>query len=400
MRTVGILLLVLLLGLPVAQAAPAGPVIGVISSFTGRFAEFGEQHRAGLTVALDELNARGGIRGQRLTLLVEDDTSSVTAALAAAEKLINQGVPLVLCCYSSSITGPVAQYFTRQRRPFLVFTSSDDSITRPGSEWVFRINQPSSTYAEVLFDVFDAINQASGGRRPIRTVALIHGNGAFETAVGTAAEGLAKGRGYTLVDKQSYDQGLTDFRPILNRFKARAPDALFMVSYAEDSVALMRQVKEVGLNAKIYAGGAAGFALPGFLSGARDAAEYVVTATAWTKDVKYPGALSLYERLKRALGGKEPSYHAAQAYAGVLTAADALRRASGTDPESVRRALRETNLMTAYGPIRFADFRGYRNQNPVKMIAEQVQRGQFVTVFPPEAAVGRILFPAPPWEVR
>jgi branched-chain amino acid transport system substrate-binding protein len=113
----------------------------------------------------------------------------------------------------------------------------------------------------------------------------------------------------------------------------------------------------------------------------------------WTKDVRYPGAGTLNERLKHALGGKEPSYHAAQAYAGVITAADILKRARDMNPESIQNALRETNLTTAYGPIRFTDFRGYKNQNPVKMVAEQIQHAKFITVFPKEAAAGKILPP-------
>jgi len=367
--------------------------IGVITSFTGRFAEFGAQHKAGFQVALEEINAAGGINGKPVELVIEDDTSNQQAALAAAEKLLNEGVPIVMGAYSSSITNPLSQYFTRQEAPFLVFTSSADSITNPGSDWVFRINQPASAYAEVLFDVFDDL----GNKSPLQTIAVVHGNGTFENAVADAAQQLATERGYDIVEMQSYDKGLTDFRPILNRFKAKSPDIIFMVSYSADAVAIMRQVKETGLSAKVFVGAAAGFALPEFLEGAQDAADYVITATAWTKDVNYAGAETLYQELKAARG-KEPSYHAAQAYAGLLTVADALNRASSLSPEDVRQALAATNLSTTYGPIRFEDFAGFRNQNPVKMVAEQVQNGKFTTIFTQDGEVSDILFPAPSWD--
>ena len=369
--------------------------IGVITSFTGRFAEFGAQHKAGFQVALEEINAAGGINGKPVELVIEDDTSNQQAALAAAEKLLNEGVPIVMGAYSSSITNPLSQYFTRQEAPFLVFTSSADSITNPGSDWVFRINQPASAYAEVLFDVFDDL----GNKSPLQTIAVVHGNGTFENAVADAAQQLATERGYDIVEMQSYDKGLTDFRPILNRFKAKSPDIIFMVSYSADAVAIMRQVKETGLSAKVFVGAAAGFALPEFLEGAQDAADYVITATAWTKDVNYAGAETLYQELKAARG-KEPSYHAAQAYAGLLTVADALNRANSLSPEDVRQALAATNLSTTYGPIRFEDFAGFRNQNPVKMVAEQVQNGKFTTIFTQDGEVSDILFPAPSWDQR
>src|SRR5690554_3227357 len=225
----------LLLAVPVAFAQDTVQ-IGVITSITGRFAEFGEQHRAGLQAALEDVNAAGGVNGATVEIVMEDDISEVNAALAAAEKLVNQNVPIVMGAYSSSITNPLAQYFTRQGRPFLVFTSADDSITRPGSEWIFRINQPSFAYAEVLFNVFDQLN-ADNGDGYLETIVTIHGNGAFETAVADAVDLLAEERGYTVLDRQDYDQSGADFRPILNRFKGLEPDVVFMVSYAADSVA-------------------------------------------------------------------------------------------------------------------------------------------------------------------
>ena len=392
-------LLATLVTLAAGAAFAQEPIeIGVITSLTGRFAEFGEQHRAGFAVALEDVNAAGGVNGRPVELLLEDDTSDLNTALIAAEGLIGRDVPLVLGAYSSSITNPLSQYFASEELPFLVFTSSADNITAPGNEWVFRLNQSASAYAEVLFDIFDAQREAGA---ELERIALIAGNGNFETSVADAAVRLAEERGYEIVENESYDRGVTDFRPILNRFKSAEPDVVFMVSYAEDSTAIMRQAKEVGLDADVFAGGAAGFALPSFIEGAGDAAEHVVTATAWTEDVAYPGAAELFARLQEQLDGHAPSYHAAQAYAGLITAVDALSRAEDLSPEAVRQALEATDLPdTAYGPIQFVDEGGFTNQNPVAMVAQQVQDGTFVTVFPSEIAPGELIFPTPAWSER
>jgi len=399
MKRVLVASLFLVLTLVAGVALAQDPVkIGVITSITGRFAEFGEQHQAGIEAALQDVNAAGGVNGRTVEVVFEDDTSEVNAALAASEKLVNQGLPLVMGAYSSSITNPIAQYFTRQKRPFLVFTSSDDAITRPGSDWVFRTNQPSYAYAQVLFDVFDQIN-AQRGAGTLKTVVTVHGNGAFESAVADAVDAIAAERGYTVLQRQDYDQTGADFRPILNRFKALNPDVLFMVSYAADSVALMRQVQEVGLDAKVFAGGAAGFALPGFIEGSGPAADYVFTATMWTKDVPYPGAQELNARLTEILG-RTPSYHAAQAYVAIITAVDVLKRAASFAPDDVRAALLATNLPdTVYGPIRFEDYQGYKNQAPLPAVAEQVVNGEFVTVYVNGAVVGDLL-ETPSWSAR
>ncbi|HLV11633.1 MAG TPA: ABC transporter substrate-binding protein [Trueperaceae bacterium] len=388
-------LLVATAGVALAQE----PVrIGVITSITGRFAEFGEQHRAGVQIALEDVNAAGGVNGAPVEVVWEDDTSEVNAALAAAERLVNQNVPLVMGAYSSSITNPLAQYFTRQQRPFLVFTSSDDAITRPGSDWVYRINQPSFAYAEILFDVFDHLN-AENGAGYLETIVTVHGNGAFESAVADAVDELAAERGYRVLARQDYDQSGADFRPILNRFKSMNPDVVFMVSYAADSVALARQIQEVGLDAKVFAGGAAGFALPNFIEGSGPAADYVYTATMWTEDVPYPGAKELNDRLAAVLG-RTPSYHAAQAYAGVITAVDVLSRAASFSPADVQAALAETNMPdTVYGSISFQDYAGYRNQARLPAVAQQVQDGRFVTVFVSGQEINPML-DTPAWAER
>ncbi len=371
--------------------------LGIVTSLTGRFSEFGRQHQAGFKLALEDIERQNGINGKSLELLLEDDRSSQATALAATEGLLKKEVSLIMGAYSSSITNPLASYLTRQSFPLLVFTSSADGITKPGSDWVFRLNQTSKAYAEVLFDVFDQLRTQG---HDLESIVVIHGNGSFETAVADAVKDFALERNYELISSENYDRGITDFRPVLTRFKAEAPDILLMVSYAEDSVALIRQAKEVDLNPKLYAGAAAGFALPNFISGAGDAAEWVISATAWTPDMAHEEAQVLFERLSEELSGP-PSYHAVQAYIGVMTAADVLRRAKTLDAEGVRQALLETQLPdTVYGSISFTNEAGFYQQNPLKMMAVQVRSGEFISIYPPLFAKADIAFPTPAWRER
>ncbi len=395
-RTIATIAVLTLLGAllpPLSAGAPEPVRIGVITSLTGRFATFGKMQSAGYDVALKEINGKGGVMNRPLQLLIEDDASGVPAALSAAERLLSKGVPLILGTYSSGISKPLAGYMERQEMPLIVSGSADDSITKPGSAYVFRAKSIATTYARTLYDLFDAL----GG---LQTVAIMAGTGAFEQSVADAAEAIAKIRGYKLLAREAYDRGLTDFRPLLNRFRTLNVDIVFMVSYEEDAVALLRQAKEVNLNPKIFAGAAAGFAIESFIKGAGDAAEWVFTATSWTPDVKYPGARNLYDRLKLALEGGEPSYHAAETYMALIVAADALNRAKSLDKKAIMGALAATNLMTPVGPVRFENSAGFRNQNPIPMVVEQVQGGKFVTVFPADIAPGRPKFPTPPWNRR
>ena len=379
------------------SAAQAQVKIGVVNSLSGNFATFGERYRTGLQVALDEINGKGGINGQRLELVVQDDKSEAQSALAAAEALDGQGVPVIIGSYASSITGPMAQFLTRRRVPLIVLGSADDSITRPGSPWVFRAKHNSTIVATAYFNYFDYLKKKKPDV-PLATIAMLYGNGAWPTSLAKAGKSFAEERGYKVVADQAYDQGVTDFRPILNRFRGAQPDILYIVSYADDGVAITRQLREVGLNGKVIAIDTSA-ALPNFIQQVGDLSEYVATAVSWSKDVQYSGAQDLYERLK-ARAGSEPSFYEAEGYLALVLAADALRRAGSTSRDAVREALEKTDLQTPVTTVKFEDFDGFQNQNPIRSLILQIQNGQHVTVFPAELSPAEVRHPTPPWSER
>jgi branched-chain amino acid transport system substrate-binding protein len=370
--------------------------IGVVNSLSGPFAAFGERYRTGLQVALEEVNADGGINGEELQLEIQDDRSEAQSALAAVESLMNQDVPLIIGSYASSITGPMAQLMTRAEVPLIVLGSADDSITKPGSPWVFRAKHNSTIVARTYFDYFDYLRER--GEVELETVAMLYGNGAWPTSLANAGKEFAEQRGYEVVGDQAYDQGTSDFRPILNRFRTEEPDILYIVSYADDGVAITRQLREVGLSAPVIAIDTSA-ALPNFPEQVGDLAEYVATVVSWSKDVQYEGVEDLYERLKAA-AGSEPSFYEAEGYLALRIAADALRRAGSTDREAVRDALDETDLETPVTTVGFEDFDGFQNQNPIRSLMLQIQDGEHVTVFPEELAAAEPRHPTPAWEER
>ena len=379
------------LSLPARAADPIR--LGVITSLSGSFATFGTMEVAGYKVAAEEVNKKGGVLGRPIELVIEDDASNQNAALAAAEKLANQGVPLILGAFASSITKPLAGYLTRMKVPLVNTNSADTGITKPGTAYVFRVGQTTDAYADASFDLMRSFKE-------LKTVAVLVSNDALGHSTAASVREKCKQLGYQLVGDQAYDRGLTDFRPTLNSFKSANPDVVALSSYEEDAATLVRQAKEVSLSPRMFiAVGATGYALPQFITGARDAAEYVFSAAPWRPEAKFPGAQDLYQRLTKALGA-EPSHHAAKSYGGLLAVADAIQRAGSTDREAIRKALHEVKLMTAFGPVSFESKNGFQNQNPAPSLIIQVQKGKFVVVWPKDAASGAPLHPTPPWEKR
>lgn len=355
--------------------------IGVINSLSGNFAAFGSRYNTGMQVALEEINANGGIKGQKLELITQDDRSEAQSALAALESLNKQGVPLIIGSYASGITGPLSKVATRQKIPLIVLGSADDSITKPGSDWVFRAKHNSTIVANVYFDYFDNLRK----KHPeLKKIALMYGNGAWPTSVSEEGARQAEKRGYEVVGKQAYDQGTTDFRPILNKFRASSPDILLTSSYADDGIAIARQIKEVGLNTKVVAIDTAS-SMISFIQQVGDESDNIVSAVSWSPDVKYEGTPQLYERLK-AKAKEEPSFYEAEGYLALTVAADALRRAESLDREKVRDALAKTDLKTPVTDVTFESFDGFKGQNPIKSVIIQIQDGKHVTVFPENLA--------------
>lgn len=361
--------------------AAAEVKVGVINSLSGNFAAFGERYKTGMQVALDEINANGGINGEKLELIAQDDRSDAQSALAAVESLNKQEVPLIIGSYASGITGPVSKVASRQKIPLIVLGSADDSITKPGSKWVFRAKHNSTIVANVYFDYFDNLRKSNPD---LKKIAIMYGNGAWPTSVSEEGARQAEKRGYEVVGKQAYDQGTTDFRPILNKFRTADPDILLTSSYADDGIAIARQIKEVGLNAKVVGIDTAS-SMISFIEQVGKQSENIVSAVSWSPDVKYEGTPDLYKRLKEK-AKEEPSFYEAEGYLALTVAADALRRAKSLDREAVREALEKTDLKTPVTDVTFKSYDGFQGQNPIKSVIIQIQDGKHVTVFPENLA--------------
>jgi branched-chain amino acid transport system substrate-binding protein len=370
-----------------AAEAPIG--LGVVTSISGSLAMFGQAHLQGYDLALQEINDAGGVLGRPVRLVLEDDGSDPATAATAVEKLATvDQVPLILGSYSSSATLLAAAMAERHQVPLIIPTAAADEITRQGYRWIYRINAPSAVYIETLLDFLEEV-------APPSRLAIVFENTGFGTSIAEAADRQARTRGINVVAYRAYRTGAGDFRPILLEVKASRPDVVIFVSYLEDAVALMVQSQGIDFNPGIFAAAGAGFGLPDFPLRATAAAEFTVSVTQWTPDVRWPGAAEFAAEFE-AKYGYLPQYHSAEAYAALLLAADALRRAGSLERPSVRQSLQATDLLTVFGPIRFDD----QGQNDHPMLVTQVVDGRFITVYPPEVAVQTAVYPLPLWQER
>jgi branched-chain amino acid transport system substrate-binding protein len=384
-----------LLALGCVCSFPAGAQntikIGVITSLTGSQAAFGEAHKNGYLIALDEINAKGGVLGKKLELDWYDDQSKPDQAVQGVSKLVDQDrVPLILGAYSSENTKAIVPSMTQRETPLIIPTATADNVMDSKSPWIFRICAGANDYAAATINFL----KKSGGPK---TMAVVYENTNFGQSNMKAMVAAAKAAGINVVAVESYEAKSPDYKAVLQRVKQANPEVIYFCSYLLDASTLMRQSREVDLNPRYYTSAGTGFAAAEFptAKGAGKNADFTFSVSQWLPEAKWAGSkefdAEFFKRYK-----SHPQYHAMQAYAALLVAARAINNAKSTDSAKIRDAIKNLNLATPFGPIQF-DAAG-QNQHPV--LITQVQNGEYRVVFPPEVAQAKPIIPAPVWSKR
>jgi branched-chain amino acid transport system substrate-binding protein len=364
--------------------------IGVITSLTGAAAAFGQAHKNGYAVAVAEINARGGILGKPVELLYYDDQSKPDQAVQGVAKLVDQDhVPIILGAYSSENTRAIVPAVTQKRVPLLMPTATADNVMESGSPWVFRICAGSDAYATATIDFLKHNGDP-------KTIAIVYENTNFGQANAKSMNAVATAAGLTVVDEEAYQASSPDYKALLQRVQAKAPDAVYFASYLLDATTLLRQSEQVGLSPKFLTSAGTGFAAAEFPTekGAGKYAEYTFSVSQWLPTAKWAGSKEFDDAFFK-LAGTHPAYHAMEAYAALLVAADAINHAKSDQPAAIADAIRSEKLDTPFGPVAF-DAKG-QNAHPV--LITQVQSGKYKVVWPADAAEAAPVA-TPPWTER
>ncbi|OHD69377.1 MAG: ABC transporter substrate-binding protein [Spirochaetes bacterium RBG_16_49_21] len=366
---------------------------GIPLPLTGTNAKFGEIEKKSYEIAENEINAKGGIKGMKVVLEFEDSQGKPEISRSIVERLIDvKKQPVIFGEYSSSSSKAIAAVAEERKVPYLVVTGATDDITQQNYKYVFRMNPTNAFYATGFMSFLDKIVKP-------KSIAILYESSDFGTSGAEDMVKQAQKAGMKVLVREQYEKGAVDFKPILSKVKAANPDVIYMVSYVMDAALLMRQIKELRIESKLYAGGAAGFAIPEFIDNAKDASEYVVTATLWSPQVSYPGAKEFAKKYKK-LYQDYPSYHGAEAYSALYIIKNVLERARSWKSADIRAAFKATDMMTAFGPIKFVDKLGYTNQNFMDTLVMQVIKGNHETIWPAKYASAKYIYPIPKWKDR
>jgi branched-chain amino acid transport system substrate-binding protein len=380
---------VVLASLPLPVAAQTPIKIGASMSVTGTYAKPGTYQKQGYDVCIDELNAKGGILGRKVELVIYDDQSTPATAVRLYEKLITEDkVDAVMGPYSSAVSEAVANVTEKYKKVMVAPLAATTSIFKKGRKYIFMVITPAENYLDGLIDM--------AAKRGLKTVAIINEDTLFPKASASGTVEAAKKRGMQVVLQEAYPKGNTDFSALLVKIKAANPDVIAAGTYFDDAVAITRQMKELNVNPKMF-GLTVGGDLPEFYDLLKQNAEYVYGSTQWDESLPYPGQKEFLAAYKAKFKGQEPSYHTAAGYAGCLIYAEAVKKAGSLDADKVRDQLLKMEIKTAFGEYK-VEPDGFQIAH--KMVMLQWQDGKRIVVWPDDLANGKMRYPTPEWGKR
>ncbi|WP_430624932.1 ABC transporter substrate-binding protein [Rhodopseudomonas sp. P1] len=324
--------------------------IGVNEPLTGAFAASGTYVVNGAKIAADEINAKGGVLGKQIELVIEDNKSNPTEAAAVAEKLITRDkTPVMMGAWGSSLTLAVMPKLIEYEVPMVVETSSSGKITTTGNPYIFRISPPSAIEAAAFAKIIDKL-----GLKKVDFLVINNdwGRGAAEDFGKMMKE---KGIGVGLVE--TMDQGAQDMSAQLSKLKGSDSETIIVTAAVDQLTLLFKQAAALGLKKRIITTG--GSQNPDQIIAQAGAAAngtmHLTTFLPWFPDkTPNPEATTYFvsEWKKRGFdfAGCTESF---RGYDGIRTAAAAIEKAGKAEPAAIKAALWDIKLKGLNGDIVF-----------------------------------------------
>ncbi len=308
--------------------------VGAYLSLTGSDSTFGIDTKKGIELALDEINAQGGIKGKRVRLLVEDNKSTAAETTQKVQQLIDRDkVVAVLGEVASSRSKAGGLICNTKKVPMVTPSSTAVEVTQ-GRPYVFRT-------------CFTDAQQGEAAARFVRDTLRKNTAGVFYAAQDTYSSGLAKvfrakfeAFGGKVVIEKDYQKGETNFSTYLRELKGANPEIIFVPIYYNEMVTLARQAKNEGMSGAMFMGGD-GWDSTDLLEGAGGDLEGAHFTNHYSPDVPWENSRIFITSFK-AKYGHEPNSLAAQGYDAARVLFDAMTRATEVKPEAIREALAAT----------------------------------------------------------
>jgi branched-chain amino acid transport system substrate-binding protein len=377
----------------VLRAQGAAVKVGVLHPVSGALSYSGQQGRIGAQLAIEEINAAGGIKsigGAKIEPVLGDAQSTPEGGNAEVEKMQGAGVAAIVGGYASAICLSASQTAARYDLPYVVDVGVVDSIVSRGLKNTFRFGPGFGVIAKTALDNLVTINDQAG--KAAKTVMIVHEDSAFGSGLAKLLNAQLPERGFQVLETIPHPTPTRDFNNVALKIKAQNPDLVIPANYYNEYVLLARTMQQQRIRPKgIYSvlGGAASSYK--FVKEFPEAAEYIMDCNHWF-DPKNPKALAL----KKKVEAKDQffTYEVYMNYSCVLLLADALERSASADRPKIIAALESSTFsghVMPYGPTKFVNG---QNQGAAP-VNTQVLKKDIEVIFPAAFASAKAVFPMP-----
>jgi branched-chain amino acid transport system substrate-binding protein len=315
-----------------AVSAPAADTIkiGVTAPLTGNFAEYGQDMKNANTLAANEINAKGGVLGKKIELVIMDSKSDPKEAALIAQKFTSdKSIVAQVGDFSSTACFAAAPVYERAKMVQLAPTSSHPEFTKQG-EYMFTISglQNSRTPFIVEYVLRDYLNK--------KKVALIYPNNDFGLAVQKEFGPACEKFGLEIVGEAYFQERERDFTTLINKLRQSEPEAIYLAAMYNEAAPIARQIRRAGWDVPLVGCSAAFSSKLIELGG--DAVEGLLLDTLYT-DIDPIPVVQDFVKVYAELYGKKPNFVAAQNYDAIRMVFQAIAEANSTDRTAIRDAL-------------------------------------------------------------
>jgi len=375
----------------ILRAQAASVKLGILQPVTGALAQDGDLGRLGAQIAIDEINASGGIAGMggaKLEMVFGDSRSTPDGGTQEVERMQADGVCAVVGGFASPICLAASQAASRYDLPYIVDVGVADSIMTRGLTNTFRFAPGFGKVTSVALDNLVALNDAAG--KPAKTVVLVHEDGLFGSGLAKLMQTELPKRGFEILDTIAHPTPARDMSNIALRIRSLAPDLILPSDYYGEFVLLARTLQQQRIKPKgIYGvlnGAASNYR---FVKEFPAVAEGLLDCNHWA-DPRNPRTAALRQKVEGQ--SKIFAYNVMLNYSCVLLVADALSRAGTADRAKLTAAIADSSFaghIMPYGPTRFVNGQN-QGATPVNT---QVQGNAIKVIFPTSFADAKPNFP-------
>ena len=328
--------------LAAGAAAAADITVGVLVPTTGSQATDGKDMANAVQLAANQINAKGGVLGGKITLSVQDDACDPQQAVSAASKLVSQNVTGVVGGYCSGATLPTLKVFGDAGIPFVITAANSTKLVDADPGDAFLINSTGDDQVKTAVALLKS--------KKVKKLALVDEGDAYSADLVKIAADLWPKAGGQVVATEVVNKGEQDFSALVTKIKAQKPDAVFWTAYYDDGALLIKQLRQAGYRGMILLGD--GNNSPKIFEIAGKAAEGVFLLSNPTVE-DLPNAKTFAADYKKQFK-QDAGPYSALTYDGMSLLADAIKRAGSTDKAKIVAALKATkDYKGISGPVNF-----------------------------------------------